>query len=83
MMTAIKPLESLGLALVYLAAGKLGLAFAAPNENVTAVWPPTGLALAVLVLRGSGLWPGVFLGAFLVNLTTWMDFHLARKRLEG
>lgn len=63
-------LEASALALVYLAAGKLGLAFAAANENVSAVWPPTGLALAALVLRGSGVWPGVFLGAFLVNLTT-------------
>lgn len=62
--------ESSALALVYLAAGKLGLAFAAVNANVTAVWPPTGLALAALVLRGSGVWPGVLAGAFLVNLTT-------------
>ncbi len=34
------------------------------------MWPPTGIALAALLLRGPRLWPGVFLGALLVNLTT-------------
>ncbi len=34
------------------------------------VWPPSGLALAVLLLFGMGLWPGVFAGAFLANLLT-------------
>lgn len=32
-----------------------------------AVWPPTGLALAALILYGSGLWPAIAIGAFLVN----------------
>ncbi len=32
---------------------------------VTAVWPPTGLALALLTIGGLRLWPGVFLGVVL------------------
>jgi PAS domain S-box-containing protein len=59
-----------GLALVYLGAAKLGLAMAFLAEQVTPVWPPTGIALAALLLRGPRLWPGVALGAFLANLTT-------------
>lgn len=59
-----------GLALVYFAAAKLGLALAFATPNVTAVWPPTGIALAALVLGGRRFWPGVAGGAFLANVTT-------------
>jgi PAS domain S-box-containing protein len=38
-------------------------------EQVTAVWPPTGIALAALLLFGSRAWPGIALGAFLANAT--------------
>ena len=61
---------ALALALVYFGSAKLGLALAFTNESVTAIWPPTGIALAALVLCGRGLWPGVLLGAFLANVTT-------------
>jgi diguanylate cyclase (GGDEF)-like protein len=55
---------------VYVVAGKLGLQLAFVHASATAVWAPTGIALAALVLRGLGLWPAVLLGAFLVNVTT-------------
>lgn len=55
---------------VYVVAGKLGLRLAFVHASATAVWAPTGIALAALVLRGLGLWPAVLLGAFLVNVTT-------------
>jgi diguanylate cyclase (GGDEF)-like protein/PAS domain S-box-containing protein len=38
-------------------------------EQITLVWPPTGLALAALLLLGPDVWPGVFAGAFLANIT--------------
>jgi PAS domain S-box-containing protein len=55
---------------VYFLAGKLGLQLAFVHGSATAVWPPTGIALAALLLFGYRVWPGVLLGAFLVNLTT-------------
>ena len=58
------------LAAAYYGAAKLGLSFAFETASVTAIWPPTGLALAVLVLWGRRLWPGVALGAFLANSWT-------------
>jgi PAS domain S-box-containing protein len=58
------------LAAVYYLAGELGLSLASVNKSVTLVWPPTGIALAAVLLFGYRLWPGVFLGAFLLNLTT-------------
>jgi integral membrane sensor domain MASE1 len=58
------------LALVYFAAGKLGLHFATLQDNTSPIWAPTGIALAALLLWGLRLWPGVLIGAFLVNMTT-------------
>src|SRR5947209_1694050 len=40
------------------------------GAQVTLVWPPTGLALAALLLGSRRLWPGVALGALLANATT-------------
>ena len=64
------PIVVLGLAAIYLLAGKLGLLLAFVHASATAVWPPTGIALAAFLLLGYRVWPGIFLGAFLVNLTT-------------
>jgi PAS domain S-box-containing protein len=58
------------LAAVYFAAGRLGLSLAVVNASTSAVWPPTGIAVAALILFGRQLWPGVAIGAFLVNVTT-------------
>lgn len=58
------------LAVVYFGTAKLGLRFAFVNPSATALWPPTGIALAAFLLFGARVWPGAFLGAFLANLTT-------------
>lgn len=58
------------LAVVYYCAGKFGLSLAVINPSVSPVWPPTGLALAALLIGGYRLWPGIFIGALLVNFTT-------------
>ncbi|HET8533489.1 MAG TPA: MASE1 domain-containing protein [Methylomirabilota bacterium] len=58
------------LTIVYVACGKLGLLFASVHASATAVWPPTGIALAALLLLGRRAWPAVAVGAFVVNVTT-------------
>ena len=58
------------LAVIYLVSAKLGLQLAVVNSYATAVWPPAGIALAALLLRGHKIWPGIWIGSFLVNLTT-------------
>jgi diguanylate cyclase (GGDEF)-like protein/PAS domain S-box-containing protein len=57
-------------AIAYFAAGKLGLKLAFVHASATAVWPPTGIAMAAALAFGPGLAPGIFLGAFLTNVTT-------------
>src|SRR5438093_1232125 len=58
------------LTLAYFLAGKLGLSLAVVNESVSPVWPPTGIAFASFLLLGPRIWPAIFAGAFLVNVTT-------------
>ena len=59
-----------GLGVVYFVAGKLGLQLAYVHASATAVWPCTGIAIAALLVFGYRVWPGILIGAFLVNLTT-------------
>src|SRR5262245_3258913 len=49
------------LALVYFLAGKFGLLLAFANQSASPVWPPTGIALAAVVLLGPRVWPGVLI----------------------
>lgn len=58
------------LAVVYVVAARAGLMMDAVAGFATLVWPPSGLALAVLLILGPRLWPGVFAGAFIANLLT-------------
>src|SRR6266581_233614 len=57
-------------AAVYFSAAKLGLLAAVAQKVVSSAWPPTGVALATLLLLGVRFWPGIALGAFLLNWTS-------------
>jgi len=61
---------SLLVAVVYFAGAELGLSLASLHTNVTAVWPPTGIAIASLLIFGRRVWPGIFVGALAANLMT-------------
>ena len=58
------------LTVLYVAAGRFGLSLAFVNESATAIWPPTGIAIAACLLAGIGVWPAILAGAFIVNLAT-------------
>jgi len=58
------------LTVVYFIVAKLGLRYATIGPSISPVWPPTGVALAALVLGGLRYWPAILLGAFLANATT-------------
>ena len=58
------------LTLVYFIAGKFGLMLASLHASASPVWPPAGIALAALIVLGYRAWPAIFVGAFLVNVTT-------------
>jgi hypothetical protein len=48
--------------------GNFGDQLAVFHGSVTAIWPPTGIALAAVLLKGRRVWQGIYLGAFLVHL---------------
>jgi signal transduction histidine kinase len=56
------------LAALYVVSGRLGLALAHEQDNATLFWPPTGVALASLVVLGVRYWPAVLVGSVGVNL---------------
>src|SRR6202166_3342648 len=54
---------------IAVAVAYFGLAVSGPlmpwiNPTATPLWPPTGLALALVLLRGYRIWPAIFIGAF-------------------
>ncbi|MGO9019775.1 MAG: CHASE domain-containing protein [Syntrophobacteraceae bacterium] len=62
-----------GLAAVYLVAGKLSLLLASPPANAAPIWPAAGLALGAILAFGYGVWPGVFLGSLLLQILHWSN----------
>src|SRR5881275_791601 len=62
--------HALALAAAYFLVAKIGLRYATIGPSISPVWPPTGLAVAALVILGPGYWPAILLGAFLANATT-------------
>src|SRR5262245_24591166 len=63
-------LEAFAVVVVYFAAARLGLSLASINANVSPIWPPSGLAIAAVVLLGFRIWPAILVGAFLANFFT-------------
>lgn len=81
------------LASAYTLTGIVGLSLAIPPGYATAVWPPSGIALAGLLLWGPRAWPGIAIGSFLVNVAvaattasvtfTWVSALIAASIAAG
>jgi diguanylate cyclase (GGDEF)-like protein len=67
MLTADRWVRVIILAAAYTLTGIVGLSLAVPPGYATAVWPPSGIALAAILLWGPRVWPGIALGSLLVN----------------
>jgi integral membrane sensor domain MASE1 len=64
--------EVLVLAVIYYGAARLGLVLSFQQTNASPVWPPSGIAVAAVLLRGYPVWPGILLGAFLANVAVFV-----------
>jgi signal transduction histidine kinase/CheY-like chemotaxis protein len=58
---------------IYFVVGKFGLMLASLHASASPVWPCAGIALAAMLVLGYRVWPAIFVGAFLVNVTTAGD----------
>ena len=65
------------LSALYFVVGKFGLHFGFLHPMASAVWPPTGLAIAALLIFGYRIWPAIFAGAFLINATSLLSIPTA------
>ena len=63
-------IELFGLGVTYFVLAKIGLTLASIHPSASPIWPPTGLALAAVVVRGYRVWPAIFLAALVANATT-------------
>ena len=67
---ALHIIELATIAFIYFWLVKLGLTLASINASASPVWPATGFALAILLIRGYRVWPAILIGAFLANAST-------------
>jgi len=59
-----------GVGLTYLTLAKFSLVLASINPSASPIWPPTGFALASVLLLEYSVWPAIFLGSLIANATT-------------
>jgi integral membrane sensor domain MASE1 len=59
----------IGIGVTYFVLAKIGPALALIHPSASTIWPPTGFALAAIVLWGYRAWPAIFLAAMIVNAT--------------
>jgi len=56
------------------------LRLALEKTNASPVWPPSGIALAAVLLLGYRVWPGILLGAFFANVVAFLANQAASAR---
>lgn len=66
--TSTRALRLVGIAVAYYLGARLGLNLPLVGNDVTPLWPPTGIAVATLLVAGRSYWPAVAVAALAVNL---------------
>lgn len=80
----VRVLRWLALVVVYVLAAKVGFRAAFVAEQVSPVWPPTGLALWAVLEFGPGFaLPAIWIGAFVSNVTTHEPMFVAAMIASG
>jgi len=76
-MTPRRFAQMTALAVTYVLVARAGLLFDAESGFATLVWPPTGMAIAALLIAGRWMWPAILIGAFVANLWTGAPIAVA------
>ena len=75
--------ELVAITVGYFLLAKLGLMLASLHPSASPIWPPTGFALAVVLLRGYRVWPAILAGALIANATTAGSVYTAAAIATG
>lgn len=62
-----KGLLIFGICFLYFITARLGQILALQPGFATPIWPPSGIAIASILLLGPSIWPGIFLGSTIGN----------------
>ncbi len=73
----------LSLAAIYFVATRLALWLIDIHPNTRSLWPASGIAFAAMVLHGTRLWPGIFLGSFAAMISLDTSLTTAALRATG
>lgn len=71
--TLQRSVEVIAVAALYILLARIGQFFAISPGNITPVWIPSGVMLALVLLRGNYLLVSVFFGAMLGNAWAYID----------
>ncbi|MET9019579.1 MASE1 domain-containing protein [Actinopolymorpha sp. NPDC004070] len=63
-------LLNLGLAAALYGSARIGLVIGLDRGSISPFWPPTGIAVAALLLLGPEMWAGILLGSAVSNVMT-------------
>ncbi|NJA04452.1 EAL domain-containing protein [Methylococcaceae bacterium WWC4] len=74
-------LANLTVALAYFVGGYLGGLLTTPPNYASPVWPPAGIALAVTLVYGKTILPGLFLGALAAQVHAFLNPTLFEDNL--
>lgn len=66
----------------YYGLAHLGMLFVLQDAASSIVWPPSGFALAAVIILGRFTWIGIFLGSFIFNMENHWDVHNALQSLS-
>ncbi len=66
-------LRIVAVALLYLVAAQLGLWLVFPDIGNYPIWPPSGVALALVILLGYRVWPGILIGSLITYTTVFIS----------
>ncbi len=75
-------LKIISVAVLYFISAQLGYFLTFQDTHVLAVWPPSGVGFALIILLGRSAWPGITIGALIVNLMAfWNNQSLPQATL--
>ncbi|MEM6359722.1 MAG: MASE1 domain-containing protein [Bacteroidota bacterium] len=64
------------IALCYYVSAQVGLWLSFPISKAAPLWPPAGLALALIILSGYRTWPAITIGSFIANTLVFLNLQV-------